>query len=292
MLPFPVDMDSWSPRCPGTTQQQIISALESGTVILFPRLAFFLAGAETRFLSPGWSDGKAKNLSFENSSTGLRGARGAPENLDALQAMIQRFARQATSLAESLLPQYRAGMRVARASFRPAKVESRKSSPRKDDGRLHVDAFPSRPTCGARILRLFCNVNPGGEPRVWRIGEPFEPFAARFLKHIPRALPGTASLLAALRLTKGRRSEYDFMMLRLHDMAKLDESFQRHSPQITFPFPAPCAWLAFTDQVLHAAMSGQYLLEQTFHIPLASMLDEFKSPLRTLERLTGRKLVS
>ena len=57
---------------------------------------------------------------------------------------------------------------------------------RADDRRLHVDAFPSRPNYGERILRVFTNVNPDGEPRVWRVGEPFEAVARRFL---PRAKP-------------------------------------------------------------------------------------------------------
>jgi hypothetical protein len=50
--------------------------------------------------------------------------------------------------------------------------------------------------------------------------------------------------------------------------------------------------VVFTDQVLHAAMDGQYLFEQTFHIPVAAQRQPDLSPLRTLERLSGRALVS
>ena len=56
-------------------------------------------------------------------------------------------------------------------------------------------------------------------------------------------------------------------------------------------FPPGSTWVAFTDQVSHAAMAGQYQLEQTFLVPLAAMLDEQRSPLRILERLMGRPLV-
>ncbi|MBV9105215.1 MAG: Kdo hydroxylase family protein, partial [Verrucomicrobia bacterium] len=49
-------------------------------------------------------------------------------------------------------------------------------------------------------------------------------------------------------------------------------------------------WLAFTDQVSHAAMRGQYQLEQTFLVAVANLRDETGSPLRVLERLTGRNL--
>jgi hypothetical protein len=38
-------------------------------------------------------------------------------------------------------------------------------------------------------------------------------------------------------------------------------------------------------------MSGQFMLEQTFHLPLAAMADPAKSPLRVLERVVGRRLV-
>jgi len=71
---------------------------------------------------------------------------------------------------------------------------------------------------------------------------------------------------------------------------KEDETFQRTSAQTAIDFPAGSTWLAFTDQVSHAAMSGQYQLEQTFLVPVAAMSDPERSPLRVLERITGRSL--
>ena len=50
-------------------------------------------------------------------------------------------------------------------------------------------------------------------------------------------------------------------------------------------------WLAFTDEVVHAAMSGQYQPEQTFLLPVDAMLHPERSPLRILERLKGKALV-
>ena len=55
-------------------------------------------------------------------------------------------------------------------------------------------------------------------------------------------------------------------------------------------FPAGSTWLAFTDQVSHAASAGQYQLEQTFLVPVQTMLDEQRSPLRILERLKEKRL--
>src|SRR2546429_2712052 len=42
-------------------------------------------------------------------------------------------------------------------------------------------------------------------------------------------------------------------------------------------FPVGSTWMAFTDQVSHAAMAGQHLLEQTFYLPLTSMAEDRKS---------------
>ena len=87
---------------------------------------------------------------------------------------------------------------------------------------MHVDAFPSRPNYGERILRVFTNVNPDGAPRVWRVGEPFEDMAKRFLPRIKPQMPGAAWLMNLLHVTKSPRSEYDHLMLHLHDAMKAD----------------------------------------------------------------------
>jgi hypothetical protein len=171
------------------------------------------------------------------------------------------------------------------------RVESRHTSWRKDDSRLHVDAFPSRPNRGERILRVFANVNPYGEPRVWRVGEPFEQVAKRFLPRIKRQRPGSAWLLHALHVTKSRRSAYDHLMLNLHDSMKADLDYQKSCPQVTMPFPPGSAWICFSDQTSHAAMSGQYMLEQTFFLPVRAMVQPECAPLGILERLEGRALV-
>ena len=81
-------------------------------------------------------------------------------------------------------------------------------------------------------------------------------------------------------------------MLGLHDRGKLDEDYQRDAWREPFDFPAGSTWVCFTDQVLHAALGGQYMLEQTFMLPVSAMLHAERSPLRVLERLSGRRLVA
>jgi hypothetical protein len=80
-------------------------------------------------------------------------------------------------------------------------------------------------------------------------------------------------------------------MLSLHDAGKLDEAFQRESPHQEMEFPPGCCWLVFTDQVLHAALGGEFALEQTFHLDLAEMAEPERAPVKVLERLSGKTLV-
>lgn len=281
----------WNPKLAADESLAIAAELESGKVLYFPQLPFVLAPDELRFLDARWSDRRAKNISYTPATRSLKGAQGSAEDLAALAAMIARYHAQAMQLVHALLPAYGPALRIAPTSFRPMPVEGRVTSWRKDDSRLHVDAFPSRPNHGERILRVFTNVNPAGVDRVWRVGEPFTALAARYLPTLPKPLPGAAAVLRALRITKSRRSDYDHYMLQLHDRMKADADYQRQAPQERMPFPPGATWLCFSDQTSHAAMSGQFLFEQTLHLPVAALYDPERSPLRVLERIAGRALI-
>ena len=266
------------------------AAVEAGDVLRFPYLPFALMESELRFRDPRWADGKAKNISVRWPTGDMRGAAGTPAELAALRAMIVRYAEQSEALALRLFPHYRGHLQRGNTSFRPVDVAGRASSWRQDDTRLHVDAFPSNPMQGTRLLRVFCNVNPNGRPREWRVGEPFEAHAKRYLPAISRPLPGSAWLLAKTGITKRRRTEYDHVMLQLHDRAKADPGFQKDSPQAKVSFAPGTTWVVYSDQVLHAAMGGQHMLEQTFYLDAMHQLRPETSPRGTLERLMGREL--
>ena len=281
--------ETWSDGAP---TRAVESVVEAGHVLAFPRLAFVLGEDERRFLDPRWADPKAKNVSLRWPAGELRGAIGPADELRALRAMIVRYAEQSEALALRLFPHYRGHLRRGNTSFRPTDVTTRVRSWRQDDTRLHVDAFPSNPMRGTRLLRVFSNVNPHGVPRRWRVGEPFEAHARRYLAALGRPLPGSAWLLAALGVTKRRRSEYDHLMLRLHDRAKADPDFQSTSPQADAEFAPGTTWVCFSDQVLHAAMGGQHMMEQTFLLDAAHLAEPERSPLATLERLTGRRVLA
>jgi hypothetical protein len=266
------------------------AVIEGGAVLRFPRLPFVLMESELRFLNPRFADGRAKNISLRWPAGDMRGAAGAVSELVALKAMIARYAELSERFALRLFPHYRGALVRGSSSLRPVDVAGRATSWRKDDTRLHVDAFPSNPMHGTRLLRVFCNINPSGQPRQWRVGEPFEAHAKRYLDLIKRPLPGSAWLLERTGVTKRRRTEYDHVMLQLHDRAKADAGFQRDSPQAAVNFAPGTTWVVFSDQVLHAAMGGQHMLEQTFYLDVAKQQQPALSPRGVLERLMGREL--
>lgn len=273
-------------------QQQAITSLESGQILYFPTLAFPLPPEEKPFLSSDYADPHAKNISYQAERDKLWGVQHLTDKQHIqLKSMLSRYAAYAQGLMHALLPHYSQQLIMARTSFRPVQVSDRKTSYRKDDKRLHVDAFPSAPNQGKRILRVFSNINPQGEDRVWRVGEPFEKVASQFLPKVKKPLPGTSALLRLLKITKSYRTLYDHYMLHMHNRMKADEQYQQQALQQEIRFPAGSSWIAQTDQVSHAAMQGQYVLEQTFYLPVNAMQDESRAPLRVLERMLNQALV-
>ena len=288
----PLSIGTWNPVLDAAARNAATDALESGKVLYLPRLRFDVQPDERRFLSTEWSDGKSKNIYLRGRERTLRGAVGSSQDQSALSAMIERFGQQAQQLVSALFPHYVPHLQFGNTSFRPFEIEGRPpKSFRKDDTRLHPDAFPSNPTEGARLLRVFTNVNPEGRPRVWRVGEPFPDMAARILPRARRQLPGEAVLLHALHVTKKRRSEFDHFMLELHDRTKADLVYQRDMPQQRVEFPPGSTWIVFSDQVLHAVLSGAMMLEQTWMLPVTALRYPERAPLRVLESMVGRSLV-
>jgi hypothetical protein len=280
----------WAAPFSAAEQAAAIEAIEDSGIVIFPHLAFVFAPEEQGLFDEVVAARGAKNVSY-NAAGEIGGVEDAQKNNPALGAMLKRFASSAQSLLDNLLPAYRGQLDEGKVSFRPSEVAGRASSWRKDDTRLHVDAFPSNPTLGRRIVRVFSNVNPEGAPRVWRVGESFDAVAQRFYPKLKRPLPGSALLLRALGITKRRRSDYDAFMVQLHDAMKADMQYQKNCPYTEIKFKPGSTWVVCTDQVSHAALSGRFMLEQTMTLPVEAMQRAERSPLKVLERLTGRELV-
>ncbi|BEM53761.1 hypothetical protein SME20J_24480 [Serratia marcescens] len=269
-----------------------VSELEQGKVLFLPELAFTLSEQEMPLLDPALVDPKRKNISYQPLSGKLNGVAVA-ERRQQVQQLLERYYQSCRQLIAGLLPEYQEALHHPTGSLRlhPVSAWRANSSWRKDDSRLHVDAFPSRPNYGERILRIFTNINPHGEHRQWRVGEPFPELAERFMPRLARYSAFSSWLQHQVRITKTRRSHYDHLMLQLHDAMKADGDYQQQGPQLALAFPPGSSWICFSDQTPHAAMGGQFMLEQTFLLPVDKMQDPQRSPLKVLEQLRGQPLI-
>jgi len=270
--------------------EDAVGVLERGGLVMFTDLPFALEPGEDAFLSTDIFSGKSKNVSYDPATGTVGGVKLEAAELDRLKAMVARYSAFAQGVIAQVAPAYVPNLELKRTSFRPGPVDSRVMSPRKDDRRLHVDAFPANPNQGRRILRVFTNVHPAGLERVWEVAEDdFEGYARRWVDRVtPRPDSGWRQ---ALGLTKGRRTAYDSVMLQLHDQGKLDDAWQAAEPKMRLRFPPGATWIVYTDGVLHAALSGQHAFEQTFLLPPDAMVDPARAPVRVLERLMGRSLI-
>jgi hypothetical protein len=80
-------------------------------------------------------------------------------------------------------------------------------------------------------------------------------------------------------------------MLHFHDYLKDSNDYQTKWAKTRLEFPAGSTWMVYTDQVPHAAISGQFMTEQTFIIPVKAMVTPERCPLRVLEKHCGKALV-
>ena len=269
------------------------SLLERDGVLILRTDPFRLTADELGVVETHWSDGRSKNSSFNPRTGEVDGVLGETSDVAALGALMARYSAWADELLDEFFPAYGAGLELGRTSLRRRSVQQEPPlSRRKDDRSLHLDAFTSQPVAGRRILRVFSNIDPSGADRAWAIAEGgFEDYAKRFQGRTRRLLPGEARVLEGLSLTKSRRTDYDQIMLGMHDAAKRDRTYQDTAPRRYVTFPHGATWLAFTDQTPHAAVSGHCALEQTFYVPVEVLADPSRSPLKILERLWGARLV-
>lgn len=269
-----------------------VTALEQGKILFLPELAFPLLPLEMSLLTPSLVDPKRKNISYQPLVGKLTGVAVKTQHQQ-VQQLLQRYYQSCRRLIAGLMPEYREALHHPTGSLRlhPVNAWRQTNSWRKDDSRLHVDAFPSRPNYGERILRIFTNINPHGENRQWRVGEPFAQLAKRFLPRLPRYSAFNSWLQHRVRITKSPRSHYDHLMLQLHNAMKVDAHYQQQGPQLALEFPPGSSWICFSDQTPHAAMGGQFMLEQTFLLPVNGMQDPRRSPLKILEQLRHQPLI-
>jgi len=282
--------------------------LERGSILFFPDIPFDFPREDREFLiSQKQAQSRFhKNISYRPKSDTLRGAskESAADNAR-LHDIMHRYSANVTVFLADFLRPYAGKFVLDFASFRPLEEQGRNLPTHRRNDLLHVDSFPTRPTQGARILRIFNNINPS-EPRIWLTGEPFHQLAPRYARDagllryasqaqsaLFRARRGAASVLKKLGAPVGAHSAYDLFMLHFHDWLKLNEEFQNHPEgAVRSDFPPGCTWMVFTDGVPHAALSGQYALEHTYILPRAALAAPEVAPISVLEQLSGVALAS
>jgi hypothetical protein len=264
--------------------------LERGKVLFFSHVPFEFRDADREFLLSQKQTGSRfhKNISYRPAKDLLKGVDENSPDRERMNGIMRDFSAAVTKFISQFLAPYAGKFKLDFASFRPLEEQGRDLSLHKRNDLLHVDAFPSRPTHGARILRVFANINPS-VGRVWNVGEPFHDFLPKLMQK-QRVGPSNSGLGRALAHMASKiglpvpdRAPYDEFMLYLHDWLKENSDFQKNSPKQELVFPPGSAWMVYTDGVPHAAMSGQYALEQTFIIPREALVTPQVAPCQVLE---------
>jgi hypothetical protein len=294
----------WAESAPaGEMSREYCRRLEEGAILYFAHPPFQLLEQDRQFLLGQRQSGFKghKNISYRPKTDELRAAvADSPHVNRRLQEIMRTFSQQVTRFVDSFLLPYANDRKLDFASFRPIEEQNRDLPLHKRNDLVHVDAFPTRPTNGGRILRVFANINPT-ENRVWETTDPFPAIASRFaddagLKkyatptRLDRMIMAAAPLLKTVGVKGADRSPYDRFMLHFHDYLKENGEYQKSWPKVHTEFPPDSTWLVYTDTVPHAVMSGKFALEQTFIIPVNAMVAPQSAPIRVLEAMCGRTL--
>jgi hypothetical protein len=214
--------------------------LEAGDILHFAETPFALDPTEREFLLDvrQSSAGYHKNISYRPREDRIRGAVGKGVDMERLRAVMRGYSQRAAAFISNFLTPYQQGLQLDFASFRPIEERGRKMPLTSRNDLLHVDAFPTRPTNGDRILRLFTNIHPS-TPRGWMTTDCFDVLAREMAMDAGlaemvrkngsafRAMQrGFSGMLSRLRIPMKQRSLYDRFMASFHDYLKHNQTFQ------------------------------------------------------------------
>jgi hypothetical protein len=279
--------------------------LEAGDILFFPQTPVPLTADDTSFLlGQQQSDSSLhKNIAYKpnvDKLSGFDAKTASPAAVERLHAIMRRYSQSVVAFLTGFLAPYHANWHLDYASFRPQEEQGRDLPLRRRNDLLHTDAFPTRPTHGARILRFFNNIHPE-RTRDWVVSDPFAATVRQFAPAQIAPHPDTA----LSRMGKGaarviglgaaipslKRSPYDEFMMRFHNFLKENPRWQAECPKYPYQFPAGSSWMVYTDTVPHAVLAGQYALEQTFLVRPEAMVQPEVSPLKVLEEIAHAPLV-
>jgi len=231
-----------------------------------------------------------KDVCYDPGRRKLAGAKSAhPSEARRIADVLSQFSAAALGWLKQAVPTYAPGIEPDRVTLRTEEEATRTLRLTARNDLLHIDNFPTRPTGGRRILRLYVNINPT-EPQVWATSERFPDLLRRYAgRHaVPvRTRAGWAAAApSVVRLVTGRkssRSAYDAWMQRLHHFLKEDEEFQTQAARRLWTFAPGSMWLLFSDGLAHALMRGRFSLEHSFFVPYECLARPEDAPIARLE---------
>jgi hypothetical protein len=292
----------------GKTEEQArtwCAQLEAGEILYFPQTPIELPANDIAFLLGQQQTDSSlhKNIAYKPNIDKLSGVDTKTANADAvarLQAIMRMYSQSVVSFLTGFLSPYHSNWQLDYASFRPQEEQGRDLALRKRNDLLHTDAFPTRPTHGARILRFFNNIHPS-RTRDWVVSDPFAAVVKEFAPQEIAPHPDTTvsklgkALGRSMGLSKAvpsiKRTAYDDFMMRFHNFLKENTRYQAECAKYPWQFPAGSSWMVYTDTVPHAVLAGKYALEQTFLVRPQALVTPETSPLKILERMAGTALV-
>lgn len=280
----------------------LCAELEAGAILYFPRTPIPLAPEDESFLLQQQQTGSSlhKNIAYKPAVDKLSGLDAAAADAERLKQILRGYSHAVVQFLDGFLSPYQSRWQLDYASFRPQEEQGRDLPLRRRNDLLHTDAFPTRPTYGARILRFFNNIHPS-RTRDWVVSDAFEDLVPRFApaeicpepdSSLARGLKSAAQGLGLGRLVPSlKRSPYDDFMMRFHNFLKENGRYQAETPRYEYSFPPGSSWMVYTETVPHAVLAGQYALEQTLLVAPEAMVSPERSPLKVLERIAGAPLV-
>ena len=147
------------PALQDTRSRWYCARLEEGQIVFFSATPFDLADEDRDFLI-GVRQATAayhKNISYRPAERRVRGLEHGSADAARLGEILRTYSERVTDFAREFLAPYARGWQLDFASFRSIEERGRELALKSRNDLLHTDAFPTRPTNGNRILRIFTN---------------------------------------------------------------------------------------------------------------------------------------
>jgi hypothetical protein len=284
--------------------EQIIRALEANRIVHFPRSPVPLPDADAlRHLREELPPLLPRNnVTYHARARRLLGLTAHRPTREQASQILRGHLKAVTEFLQRIMPRQCEGWSVVKTSFRPLQERGRNLKPHDSNELVHIDAGICGATNGDRILRFFVNINEH-EDRVWNTQGSIQEVldhhgiqaglldrTGRLQVRIDRQGADRARSFAVGALAVVNplarqldSSPYDRAMRKLHLYMKDSPRFKsdrRDFEQLRF-VPGS-AWMAFTDGVTHASVSGQFALVSTFVLRRKAMRHDHFSPYHLL----------